>query len=290
MSERMLLWVTRSGPFNLRTSRSLAGMGLRTATVPVLHIRPTGLLPNAVEPTAIAFTSGHAVRHRPLPEEWRSLPVFTVGEHCAALARECGYPDVRSADGDVSDLRDLILGSVSRFGHVLHLGAREPAGDLVGELRDAGISAELAVVYESIEATPEQLRSVSMGLTFVDGIIVHSAKGARVAAELVRQAQWHGLVFALSAACAQPFERLPGIRVETARTPTERALLDLIGASRMLPPRLRTGAPILPLSGAERPRGNPQLRLVVSNDIRTPDATGNQSPPRPEDDPPPFAA
>jgi uroporphyrinogen-III synthase len=286
----MLLWVTRSYPFNLRTSRRLAEIGHRSVTVPVLHIRPTGRLPNAAEPTAIAFTSGHAVRHRPLPEEWRSLPVFTVGKHCAALARACGYPDVRSADGNVSDLRDLILGSVSRFGHVLHLGAREPAGDLVGELRNAGLSAELSVVYESIEATSEQLRSVSMGLTFVDGIIVHSPKGARVAAELVRQTQWQGLVFALSAACAEPFERLPGMKIETAAAPTERALIDLIGAFRVPPSGPRTSAPVLPVAGAERPRENSHLRLVVSNDVRIPDATVDQSPPRPEDDPPPFAA
>lgn len=233
MSDPMLFWVTRSSPFNLRTSRGLAEIGHRSITAPVLQIRPTGILPPTIEPTAIVFTSGHAILHRTLQIRWRSLPVFTVGEHSAALARECGYSDVRSADGAVSDLRDLILGSVSRFGHLVHFGARDPAGNLVDDLRRAGLSAELSIAYESVEVTAEQLKTVAMSLPFVDGILVHSPRGARVAAELVRQVRWHGLVFSLSEACAEPFERLPGIAVETAPFPTERSMMDMIGAFRV---------------------------------------------------------
>jgi uroporphyrinogen-III synthase len=290
MSESMLLWVTRSSPFNLRTTRGLAGIGHRSITAPVLWIRPTGLLPPATEPTAIAFTSGHAISLHAPQEKWRSLPVFTVGAHSAALARNCGYSDVRSADGNVSDLRDLILGSVSRFGHVLHVGACEPAGDLVRDLQDDGLSAELSIVYESIEATAEQLKSVSISLPHVDGIIVHSPRGAKVAAELVRQARWQGQVFALSGACAEPFERMPGIAIETAPAPTEGALIDMIQAfgGPACGPRRSTHALRASRTGGDG--ANAGLRLVVSNDIREPDAANNRWAPHPEDDPLPPAA
>jgi uroporphyrinogen-III synthase len=287
----MLLWVTRSSPFNIRTRRTLAELGHRSITAPVLHIRQTGTIGPAAEPTAIAVTSEHVFRHRPMEEAWRSLPIFTVDEHCARAARESGYEDVRSAGGNVMDLRDLILGSISRFGHVVHLGAREPAGDLVDDLRRAGLSAELSVIYESVEATSEHLKGVAVGLPFVDGIIVHSPKGARVAAELVRRAGWHGLVFSLSEPCAEPFERTPGIAVEIAPAPTETSLMDMIAEFRV--PAFR------PLGGARIP-GEPhaddengatsRLRLVVSNDARKSGAADRRSPPVPEDDPPPFAA
>ena len=290
MTDPMLFWVTRSSPFNLRTSRALAEVGHRSITAPVLDIRPTGIASPATEPTVIAFTSAHAVLLRPLQEKWRSLPVFAVGEHSAALAREEGYADVRSADGDVSDLRDLILGSVSPFGHVVHFGAHEPAGDLVGELRAFGRSAEHVAVYESIEASAEQLKPVAAGLPFVDGIIVHSPRGARVAAGLARQARWHGLVFALSNACAEPFRRLPGIAIETAAEPTEKSLMHLIGADRVRSFGPPLGAQALPGSAASREGAGAPLRLVVSNGAHRPEAAADRSPPEPDQPPPPFAA
>ena len=290
MSESLLLWVTRSSPFNLRTIRGLSKIGQRSMTAPTLWIRPTGVHPPAAEPTAIAFTSGHAISLHAPQERWRLLPVFTVGAHCAALARNCGYSDVRSAGGDVSDLRDLILGSVSRFGHVLHLGAREPARDLVRDLQSDSLSAELSVVYESIEATPEQLKAVSMNLPSIDGIVVHSPKGAKVAAEMVRQARWHGRVFALSGACAEPFERVPGIAIETAPAPTEKSLIDMIQAYCGTARELRRSSQAPRGFRARRDGANSRLRLVVSNDIPELDAATNQSTPHPEDDPPPSAA
>jgi uroporphyrinogen-III synthase len=290
MPESKLLWVTRSSPFNLRTTRGLAEIGQRSITAPVIWIRPTGTLPPAIEPTAIAFTSGNAISLHTLQENWRSLPVFTVGAHSAALARSCGYHDVRSADGNVSDLRDMILGSVSRFGHVLHLGARKPACDLVGDLQNDGLSAELSVVYESIEATAEQLKSVSINLPFVDGLIVHSPKGAKVAAQLVRHARWHGHVFSLSEACAEPFERVSGITIETAPAPTERALIEMIQAFCCPAFGPRHGSQAPRGSRAERDGASSHLRLVISNDSHEFDAANDRSAPRPEDDPPPSAA
>jgi uroporphyrinogen-III synthase len=291
MPDPMLLWVTRSSPFNLRTSRVLAELGHRSIIAPVLKIRPIGILTPVTEPTAIAFTSGHGILHYPNPfrEKWRSLPVFTVGRHSADLARARGHTDVRSADGNVSDLRDLILGSVSRFGHVVHFGALESAGDLVGDLRNAGLGAEHIAVYESTETTAEQLKSVAVGLPHVDGIIAHSPKGAAVAAELARRTRWHGIVFALSEACAKAFERVPGVAVETALAPTETALMDLVAMYRppaFVPPN---GVRALPRFGAEREGANTFLRLVASNDASQPDPAIDGSPSEP-DDPPPFAA
>jgi uroporphyrinogen-III synthase len=288
MPDPMLLWVTRSAPFNVRTRAGLADLGHRSITVPALHILPVEVPSLGAEPTAIAFTSAHGVRHHRVEERWLSLPVFAVGGHSAELAREWGYADVRSAGGNVSDLRDLIAGSVSRFAHVVHFGAREPAGSLVDELRSAGRSAELAVVYESVKSAPSQLRSVLATLPFVDGIILHSPKGAEVASDLVRQAGWSGIVFCLSQACAAPFETLPGLLIETAAEPTEESLLGLVSECR--------GGAFRPVArsrgfqvGPEASPTGPAIRLVVSND-RPCDPPQRFGPGRGPDDPPPAAA
>ena len=281
MLDSMLLWVTRSWPFNLRTCRGVIASGHRAVTVPVLHIRPTGLIQPTRDPSVVIFTSGHAVEHHRAEERWLSVPVFTVGDQTAVLAQQRGYRDVRSADGNVSDLRDLILGSVSRFGHAVHFGAQEPAGILVDELQATGLSAELNIVYESVKATPEQLRSVASTLPFLDGIVVHSAKGAEAAAQLVAQARWYGVVFCLSPACAAPFETLPGLLVEIAPAPTEEALLGLLRMFRGWRPSRET-------SLSETADARPALRLVVSNPSRNalPSGGGADGP----DNPPPAAA
>ncbi len=270
MPDPMLVWVTRSSPFHLRSSRELARMGHKTFSAPTLEIEATDVRPPAIEPTAIAFTSAHAVRHHPMRKRWRSLPVFTVGDQCARLAREAGYGDVRSADGSVSELRDLVLGSVSRFGHVVHFGARAPAGDLVEDLRRADLSAELSIVYESLDVPAERLGGVTASLSSIDAILVHSPRGARVAAVLVRQAGWRGRIFALSQACAAPFQHLPGMRIEIAPAPNERALMDLIAHF-----------------GARNVTRLP-VRLIVSNGRGPPPVNDRDF--HGHDDPPPFAA
>jgi uroporphyrinogen-III synthase len=281
MPESKLVWVTRSSPFNLRTSRGVIVSGHRPATVPALHIRPTGVVPPAREPTALIFTSAHAVNHHHAETGWRSLPVFAACNEIANLVRERGYRDVRSSNGNASDLRDFILGSVSRFGHAVHFGVREPSATLVAELEAAGLSAEHVAVYETVKATPEQLKSVAAAMSFLGGIIVHCARAGEVAAELVAAAKWHGAVYCLTPACAEPFKSLPGLSIETAPAPTEEALLGLLEISHRLTLRPGHEPPV-----AER---WPALRLVVSNEPERPVLRNRGAGDGPED-PPPSAA
>jgi uroporphyrinogen-III synthase len=278
MPDPRLLWVTRASPFNARVREAVAAAGHRAMTVPALHVRPLGHLPPA-EPTALVLTSARAAVHHAGRSSWLSLPVFVVGDEGAAMARRRGYRDVRRAEG-MDDLRDLILGSVSRFGHVVHFGARGETGSPVEELRAAGRSAELCIVCETVRPTSEQLRSVSAALPFVDGIVVHSAPAAEVAAERIAEARWHGVVFCRSAACAAPLATLPGLLVELPPSPTEDALLALLATFRGWPPGFSLRAEVAV------PRPAP-LRLVVSNDPRRPATFG---PGTGSDDTPPAAA
>jgi uroporphyrinogen-III synthase len=279
MSEPRLLWVTRPSPFNARTRQAVVAAGHGALTVPALHVRRLGS-PQLSEPTAVVFTSPHAVLHHPARTSWLALPAFVVGDDAAALARRRGYRDVRPVGTAPGELRDLVLGSVSRFGHVVHFAEREESGSPVEALRSSGLSAERAVVCESIKATPEQLRSVSAALPFVDGILIDSAAAGQVVAECIAAAGWHGIVFCRCPDCAAAFATLPGLLVELPPSPTEDSLLASLARFRGWPP----GADLRAGVAAAAPR----LRLVVSNEPG-PSARLDRGGDGP-DDPPPAAA
>jgi hypothetical protein len=108
---------------------------------------------------ALAFTSVNGVAAFARLHGDRDRPVFAVGDRTARAAREAGFADVASADGDVEALAALILGQAARLdGAVLHPCALEPAGDLVSPLVAAGLSARRLAVYETVDRDPERPR------------------------------------------------------------------------------------------------------------------------------------
>ena len=94
---------------------------------------------------AILLTSVNALS---APSRWRrsgrsrALPVFAVGERTAQAAREQGFTDVTSAEGNVSDLADLVAARLTPPARLLYLAGEERAGDLAGALRAKGFAVE----------------------------------------------------------------------------------------------------------------------------------------------------
>lgn len=170
--EPLLLWVTRTAPYNLLTAHRLRAMGINVLAGPVLDIRPVAVSRPAGRPDALVFTSAHAVRHHPLEPGWREIPVYTVGDRTAEAAQRSGYRLIRSANGDVDDLQRLIRRTLPVSSRLFHFGARQTAGDLCGELVSVGYRASKHVVYEAAPApasSTERIRAIfrwSTGLSF----------------------------------------------------------------------------------------------------------------------------
>ena len=82
------IWVTRTQPGANATAARLTAMGHMPIVQPVLKAQP---IPNAALDLAgvdaLAFTSGHAITAFAALSPERDLPVFTVGEASALLAR-----------------------------------------------------------------------------------------------------------------------------------------------------------------------------------------------------------
>ena len=113
---------------------------------------------------------------------------------------------------------------------VIHFSAAEPAGDLVLSLNQRGFSARKITVYESRAATSKSMSAALAAMPWMDGVLVHSAKAARIAADLIADCgeQWQGVIYCISEAVADPFRSQEGSRLLIAKKPNERAMLDLI--------------------------------------------------------------
>jgi uroporphyrinogen-III synthase len=223
------VWITRAQPGADATAARVRDLGLEPLVEPLLEVRAVPGEPiDLAGLGAIAFTSANAVRVFALRSTGRGLPVFVVGAATAAAARDVGFADVRSAEGDVRTTAELIASQRGAFeGAVLHPSAAEPAGDLVGALTAAGIEARRLTLYETVARSPgPALFEALPGLRFV---LVHSPRAARVLAEVLARSQASELTaLCLSPAVAAPLAEAGLAVVASAEAPREDALMELL--------------------------------------------------------------
>ncbi len=233
-SEPWRVWVTRAQPGADATAARLRERGHFPIVGSLLQVR--ALVDAAVctqGVTTLAFTSANAVRAFAATSSVRALPVMAVGATTAQAAREAGFAEVESSDGDVSALAADIV-RARPGGIVLHPCGVETAGDLSGELGVAGVRCESVVVYETLpvrivpSGVLEALAGADRG-----AVLLHSPKAARVLAEYA--ASGSGLdvsrlsAFGLSRSCLAPLADLSFGSVCAAVAPSEAALLELLG-------------------------------------------------------------
>ena len=126
---------------------------------------------------ALIFTSANGVRVFAAASQDRSLPAYTVGDASAAVARDAGFTDVRSADGDIAALAKLIRERADPSGgKLLHISGARVARDLAGFLNHAGIAVERRVAYEArpVSELPEAFKQK------LDVVLFHSARAAEI--------------------------------------------------------------------------------------------------------------
>ncbi|CAN5540644.1 uroporphyrinogen-III synthase [soil metagenome] len=226
------IWVTRASPGAEATAARLAAVGLEPLIDPLLEVRDLSPAIDLTGVAALAFTSVNGVAAFARLHADRARPVLAVGDRTARAAREAGFAEVASADGDVEALAALIVGQASRLdGTVLHPSAQEPAGDLLSPLIAAGLIARRVAVYETVERDPAA--TTLAALYSLDAVLLHSPRAARKLAEILDEQPAPNLrVFCLSAAVAQPLGMLVQAgalaSLAFAPHPSETALLNLL--------------------------------------------------------------
>lgn len=212
----------------------MVALGLVPVVAPLLEIATLAVgLPDPADIRAVLVPSGNAVRALPAP--WHGIPTIAVGDATARLAREAGFIDVRSADGDASALADLVGRLLPTPGPPLLLasGARQ-GGRLAADLHRRGFRVIHREVYAATPASelPAPAIEALRGDT-LRAALFFSAETARAFVTLVgavglspRLADVEALAIGRPAGVA--LEPLPWRAIRVAARPTQDEMLALL--------------------------------------------------------------
>lgn len=235
----MRLLVTRPRSEAQRTAQELARRGHDALIAPMLEIEPVDAKFDAASVDAIIMTSGNAARSVPVSDpsfrHLLKLPVLTVGDQTAQAAREAGFSDVVSADGDAADLVSLIRSRLRKAGaRLLYLAGDDRSRDLAADLAADGIHIETVIVYSANAATrlPDDAQQALRDGT-IDGVLHYSRRSTAI---FLACADAGGLGvsrlchYCLSVRASEPLSLRGFKSIRIAPRPDETALLDLIAA------------------------------------------------------------
>jgi len=232
----MRVLVTRPLPDGERTAATLRARGYDVMVTPLMVVKPVAadLTGNWA---AVIVTSANAIRALSAQQlaPLKALPLCAVGSRSAEAAREVGFKDVHSADGDAGDLMRLICERAKHSGPHLYLAGENRAADVERELSKRGVTACTVVVYKNVTTgfRPELVAALRAGT--IDVVLHFSRRsaenyiggaaeaGVRIEALAPRQ-------LCLSAQIAEPLQGATDVTV--AAHPDEASLLALLPPAR----------------------------------------------------------
>jgi len=228
----MRILVTRPAEDGAEIAARLAAMGHQALLAPLLEPHfENGPEPDFSGVQAVLATSANGVRALVRRTARRDLPIFAVGPQTAREARDAGFGDVRSADGDAVALAAKTADwTAADKGALLHVCGAEAPGTLQQELDARGFAVRRAVLYrvEAAEALPPAIAQ-ALADGALDAALFFSPRSARVFAALAGGLPTRTLI----AACISPVTAaaLGGqafAEVRVAARPNQDALLATI--------------------------------------------------------------
>jgi uroporphyrinogen-III synthase len=239
----MAVLVTRPHPDNEATAASLRARGFEVLQAPMLRFEPLPFQDDAdARYGAVIVTSANALRgvgKHPAGQRLLELPLFAVGEHTAAAARDAGFEKVTSANGGAVALREAVLAGVKakqlkKTSPLLYLAGADLARDLAGDLGERGFTVVTQTTYRMIPVTSLP-RDVADGFAAngIEAVLHYSRRSARAFLEAARSAGVEISALAIPQCCisdavASIVRDAGATQVLTARSPDENALLDAV--------------------------------------------------------------
>lgn len=239
----MSILVTRPHPDTETTAASLRARGHAVLLAPALKFEPVAFHDESeADYGAVIVTSANALRAiaSQLPElGLLGLPLFAVGEHTAAAAREAGFAEVIVAGGNAASLRDKVVRSarekvLRKKDTLLYLAGADLSRDLGGELGAEGFRVVTQTTYR-MAPVKHLPREVCAGFAAHDiGAVLHySRRSARAFLDAARDEGVEISALAiphccLSDAVADVLRDAGASQVLVAATPDETALFDTL--------------------------------------------------------------
>lgn len=235
----MRLLVTRPEPDAARTAAALRARGHEVMAIPLLRIAPVPDIAFGSGPWgAVLLTSPNGCRavasHKDLAELAR-LPVFAVGARTAEMAREAGFSEVASAEGDLAALVRLVTARLpDKSLPLLYPAGEARAGDLAAALAKQGFAVRTVVVYRAVGAadlTADIRARLADGR--IDAVLHFSRRSAEAFLAAARAADLlprslEVQHYCLSAQVAAPLASAGAAGIRVAPAPHEQALLDML--------------------------------------------------------------
>jgi uroporphyrinogen-III synthase len=239
----MAVLVTRPQGDGETTADSLRSRGFEVLLAPVLRFE---VLPfqdeDAADYDGVIVTSANALRAvaaQLAGHALLKLPVFAVGEHTAAAAREAGFGEVFSADGDATALYELVCAHVKakklkKAASLLYFAGADLSRDLAGELGEAGITVITRTTYRMSPVATLPRRVCEAFMTGgIEAVLHYSRRSARAFLDAARAEGLEISALALphcciSAAVAAVLREAGATQVATAASPDENALLEAL--------------------------------------------------------------
>lgn len=117
-------------------------------------------IPSLNNPQALIITSKNAIRALDKYEDLKNVPLYTVGDKTAELAKQKGFANIFSAGGTSQELIQLILKTAQKNkGTLWHLSGETIKVDISEALKFEGFEAKRQIVYriEDIVTLPSSL-------------------------------------------------------------------------------------------------------------------------------------
>lgn len=242
----MRILVTRAADQAEATAARLAAIGHESVVAPLSRVvfdREIALPLTGVGALIATSTNGiEALANRADLAALRQKPLFVVGARTARAARDLGFADVTSADGDRSDLVRLIVATrAPSEGRLLWIAGRDRTKIFATELGAKGFAVDVVEVYRAEDMasfSPEVVAELRSGK--IDAIAVYSPRsGALILQALAAcgfsPASPGPAIHAISEATARGFRAVWRGDVVVAARPDEAALTETFERPRSAP-------------------------------------------------------
>ena len=225
--------VTRPEPGASDTAARVSAMGMRPIVAPLLEIRPMPIGVPAQRIAAVVLASGNAVDA--LSALGRCVPVLTVGMATAHRARQAGFTNVVSADGDAVALAALVRTRItSSDGPLLLAAGQGQSLALAADLRGSGYRVVRRVAYAAVPVPrlPDAAKAALLDQS-VRTVLLFSAATARHFLRLVRRADLLSTLadreaITIGPQAAMALKQVPWARIRVAAKPTQDDMLALL--------------------------------------------------------------
>lgn len=162
------------------------------------------------------------------------LPIVTVGNSTMQSAKDLGFSDITSIDGDVDGLISFIKASYSNQTRFLYIRGQEVTCDLKRKLSEENFNIKETILYKTIIKKNLTNRCKNLLLNGkVDSAAFFSSRTARIFCSLILKSGLSDVMknmtaYTMSKNIADSLKSIKWKKIITARLPTQESLIDII--------------------------------------------------------------